>query len=195
MLAGALVTVAFMVIAKFWDTGKMLVQRPEPTITLHMLKPGNLNVDILGGEKGKGIISLLNTKFDIPGRESRWEVEQRGCDSVNISSDMLAAINDVRTAETIVINARDLMPGGFCRIKIQYEPTETGTLHIPWLDLHTISRIDYVWRFDGTDKLETRYLDLSEMSYIKEDQEALAQSPLFKDIVAVKAMNQKRRDW
>ncbi len=145
MLAGAAVTLCFMVIGRVARSVKERRRCPQPRVGVSEDGTGCVVVEIHGGGSGRAAITNLHTKFDIPGCSDspKVEVECRGVRSADVSSSLLTWHHGVRTSETVLLHLSEVLPDGWCRITIPYKPTVIGMdSGVPFLDLHTISRIN-----------------------------------------------------
>ncbi len=157
--------------------------KPDLNITFIERKNDQIVFDILPTHE-ETTISSLSLKFEIPGVFDKFNpetVDRIGEYKLHPSSFIAGANND-SIAETVHVWIEKLPPTSYFRAEVDYIPTKPRAIpgsentkyeeiYMPVMDLHDIIRCDYIWFFKGKEQRESKYINLAELNYIKEDNE------------------------
>ena len=204
ILAGIIATLIVMIIVKVINS--IFLQFVKPKIEINFTENENELVIELEN-KGKNKVGKLFFKIDIPGKFVSYEKEKNFISTISLNNEELSAYGEhlIVTAETLKIELSEMMPEGWCRIKIRYKPTNKNEKLDPlppYLDLHAVIKIYYFWEYLGKEQYSNKYIELFALDYIKQNMKNMVDflntfnSPNpYKELKEVKKMNWKRKDW
>lgn len=195
ILAGIITTTVVMIVIKIGSS--IFSQFVKPEIEINFTEnEGALVIELQN--KGKRKVGKLFYKINIPGEFESYDSEKNHISQISLNNEMLTKHANIMTSETLKIELSEMMPEGWCRIKIKYNPTSKNTdLDFPpqFIDLHAVTKIYYFWEYNGKEIYEKKYVELYDLEYIKEDIQGLLDSPLYESMKKVKKMNWKRKNW
>ena len=158
----------------------------RPDVTVEIRENGNSQVVIsIQATIKKTLIKTLSLKFNIPGVFKTYnltDLDRVG--ECNIYNYFLARVNQEIIAETIHIWCENLSPNSYMRAEINYTPTlprlipgskntPFEEIYMPLMDLHDYSKSVYTWIFRGEEIIESKYINLKDLEFIKKDNENL----------------------
>lgn len=185
-------------------------QRPEVVVSVSDDPERYLTFMLEAPQSNRVPITVFHTKFDIPGTLTSSEVNHSELlEPCTISESFKVGGSDNIWAQTVKIRCSQIQPGAFFRARLYIRRTEPMPVpgseilpesERPWfnplMDLHDYSRIEYSWLFNGTEETERTYLDLTHLAYIISDNANLAaQFSSFSNPVALRAMEESRKNW
>ncbi len=136
--------------------------------------------------KNKSKINKLFIKFDLPGTYVRFKklnidkIEKYRIDTFFICGNKHTG----NYAETFQLNIDNLYPGGSISGHVYFQSHQLITqnidifhsYHYKLYDLHDYLTYSYNWIYDGIDRTEFGYLDISNFNYIKIDNKCLKET-------------------
>ncbi len=195
ILAGIIATIIVMIFIKIGSS--IFSQFVKPEIEINFTEnEGELVIELQN--KGKRKVGKLFYKINIPGEFESYDSKKNLISQISLNNEMLTKHANIMTSETLKIELSEMMPEGWCRIKINYKPNSQNTdldFPPPFLDLHAVTKIYYFWEYNGEEIYDKKYVELYDLQYIQDDIQGLCDSPLFEKMKEVKKMNWKRRDW
>ena len=159
---------------------------PGIDLTVREVGESNIVIELSAPGTNTSPIQDLFYNFDIPGEFIVAEVQTKvGVESCEISDSHLASIGSESgmqvIAQTIHIHCRSFFPGGFVRMLTRYCPTRprpipgsaaagyTNMIYMPLMDLRDYTRCLYSWLYKGSAELECKYVVLTNLAYIAND--------------------------
>ena len=163
-----------------------LKRRLKPNIDFEIIEQSDseLILSIQSGDS-QTIIKTLSLKFNIPGVFKGFNLKKIDrIGKYNIYSSFQVGTGQDTTAEIVYVWFENIQPNSYCNISIYFSPTlprpipgsentKYEKLYMPVMDLHDYSKCIYTWMFQGDETLEVLYKNLSNLSFIKKDNENL----------------------
>ncbi len=176
--------------------------RPKVKIELSENSISNLRVEITSLNKNSEKIENLFLKFDLPGvYDTISNIHKERVGEYKITPNFLCGSGNQTNAETIHISIKDLYTTGYLSFSIIYKPTRTRTQKsefyemsvFPLMDLHDISRYSIFWKYKGVTQKDDYYLDLSNLEFIKKDNQQLISQIIKIKVPLVEYLNDNGR--
>ncbi len=186
-------------------------KKPEVEVKVFEAKENELRFEIKSIKRNSAPIENIFFKFDIPGIYlNHKERHKEKTESCSISKSFLARHGEQTIAETVYGQCKKILPGGIYSAVISITPTKPlpiagmellnnplyPTHYNPLMDLHDYSQIKFTWHHNGEEQVETKYLNLTGLQYIQEDNKQMVnQLKWHSNLESVNKMERKRKDW
>jgi len=155
---------------------------PELSIDIDEIRENQLNLNVESLNKNGSKIDKLFFKFDIPGTYLNSHIRDSSrIEKYSISTSFRISINGVTISETIQFELTNIHPGGSFRAHVNYNPIIVLNeqrefeefYYTPVFDLHDYLPYSFSWTYQGTGRSESGYENLSDLEFIKRDNENL----------------------
>lgn len=157
------------------------ILKPDVTFEISEISNSQLQVNISTDSNNKVRIQTLNINFDLPGSFKSYNIKKSfRVGNCNVSNTLKNGLDSIITSEFINLYCENLNKNSFISILIDYYPTKPILLsqidtkapdiyYMPIMDLRDYSKCEYTWLYEGNEIVETEYIKLSDLDFIKKD--------------------------